>query len=126
MGLTLLLLEECHLLAFIASFDEHLAEDVEEHVNDDTVASEFILCRVADSCGLYLVDVLVVHSHEAEALAGCQLADAEFLALQLRGQLDCVLVCHICFVCDHHSGGVVVGCYCSSDVLQWRSLEVGR
>ena len=63
----------------MVGLDEHLAEDVEEHVNDYRVACEFVLAAVADSCGLYLVDVLVVHSHEAEALAGCQLADAEFL-----------------------------------------------
>ena len=88
-------LPERELLAFAVCLDEHLAKDVEEHVNDDAVSSEFILCRVADSCGLNLVDVLVVHSHEPEALARCQLADAEFLALQLRGQFDCVLICHI-------------------------------
>jgi len=78
--------------------DEHLAEDVEEHVDHDRVACEFVLCRVADSSGLYLVDVLIVHSHEAEALAGCQLADSKLFAPQLRGQFDCVMFCHIRFV----------------------------
>ena len=90
-------LPERELLAFAVGLDEHLAEDMEEYVNDDAVASEFILCRVADSCGLYLVDVLVVHSHESEALAGCQLADSKLFALQLRGQFDCVLFCHILY-----------------------------
>ena len=84
--------EERQLLAFAFGIDEHLAEDVEEHVNDDAVTSELILCRVADSRGLYLVDVLVVHSHEAEALARCQLTDAEFFAMQFYRELN-VLLC---------------------------------
>ena len=118
--------EERQLLTFVVGFDEHLAEDVEEHVNDDAVACEFILCRVADSCGLYLVDVLVVHSHEAEALAGCQLADAEFLALQLRGQFDCVLVCHIkksfyqlvaCMVCVNCAVAIIFKPYVLRDFV---------
>ena len=87
----------------LVGFDEHLAEDVEEHVNDDAVACEFILSALTDACGLHLVDVFVVHTHQSEALAGSEFADAEFLALQLRGQFDCVLVCHIRFRCYNWS-----------------------
>ena len=36
-----------------ACFDKHFAEQVEQHIDNYRVASEFVLCRVADACILH-------------------------------------------------------------------------
>lgn len=79
-------LEEGELFAFLivwfVGVDEEFAEEVEEDIDHDAVASKLVLLAVADACGLDAVDVFVCYSHEAEALAWCEFADAELFALQ--------------------------------------------
>ena len=71
-------------------WDEHVAEEVVEHVHDDAVACELVFRGFGyrlfldlaafqhglDAVCLYLVYVCIIHSHEAEALGRGELADA--------------------------------------------------
>lgn len=64
-------------------FDESLAEDVKKDIDDDRITCQLVLRAIRNLCRLNLVDVCIVHTHQAKALTGCEFADAEFLPLQL-------------------------------------------
>ena len=107
------------------SVDEHLAEDVAEHVDHDAVACESVLCGVAYARGLYLVDVGIIHVHQPEALTRCELPYPEFLALQLGRELYLLFLFHVVFSFQDYCQWVIVRLYCSPDVVQGWAHKAG-
>ena len=61
-------------------FDKHLTKDMEKHVDNDAISSEFILTAITDTRCLNFVDVVIIDTHQSKALAWSQFADSEFFA----------------------------------------------
>lgn len=84
------------MLAFLVvgfvGVDEEFAEEVEEDIDHDAVASKLVLLAVADACGLDAVNIFVCYSHEAEAFTWGEFADAELFALQFWWECHHVVI----------------------------------
>ena len=68
-------------MVFVFNINEHLDENVVQHIHHDAIPCEFVLRGATDAACLYLVDVSIIHSHQSEAFPFREFTDAEFLAL---------------------------------------------